>query len=49
MITSDTKFPIIARVSAVVINTKPFTISISKQVTTYMSEAMNAEAGLPNV
>jgi len=49
MITSETKAPMIAKVSGVIINTKPFATSISKQVTTYMSEAMNAAAGLPNL
>ena len=49
MITSETKLLIISRVPCVVTNTTPFAISISKQVTTYISEAVNAEAGLPNL
>jgi hypothetical protein len=49
MMTSETKLLIIDRVSAVIIKTILFAISINKQVTTYMSEAENAEAGLTNL
>ena len=49
MITSETKLPIIDRVSSVTINTKMFANSINKQVTTYISEAENAETGLLNL
>ena len=49
MMTSETKLLIISRVLSVIINTILFAISISKQVTTYMSEAENAEAGLTNL
>ena len=49
MITSETKLPIIDRVSLVVINTMMFANSINKQVTTYISEAENAETGLLNL
>ena len=49
MITSETKLLIIDRVSSVTINTKMFANSINKQVTTYISEAENAETGLLNL
>ena len=49
MITSDTKLLIIVRVSPVIINTMSFVISMNKQVTTYMTEAENAAAGLSNL
>jgi hypothetical protein len=49
MITSETKLPIIERVSLVMITTKLFVISINTQVMTYMSEAANAEDELSNL